>query len=50
MDEDLSWHDLYLHDDFLGWAREDPAPRDKASTAMWNRYASANSTTLVQEL
>lgn len=50
MQKDATWPDRYLHDAFLGWANENPAPRDKASTDRWNRYSAENSTTLMQEL
>jgi hypothetical protein len=42
--------DRFLHDEFLGWNMNTPAPLSKASTKAWNRYNSENSTTLMQEL
>ena len=35
---DRKWLDNLLTDDFSGWSRESPAPRNKASTKMWDRY------------
>ena len=49
MKKDASWVDTFLHDSFQGWALQNPAPRDKAATAKWERYTSKNSTTHVQE-
>jgi hypothetical protein len=50
MKKDPGWVEQTLHEKFQGWAWENPAPRDKAATAAWERYSSANSTTLVQSL
>jgi len=50
MEEDATWPERFLHESFLGWANENPAPRDEASTDKWNRYGMENSTTLMQEL
>ncbi|NIN67917.1 MAG: hypothetical protein GTO63_25075, partial [Anaerolineae bacterium] len=50
MEEDATWPERFLHESFLGWANENPAPRDKASTDRWNRYDMENSKTLMQEL
>ena len=50
MEEDATWPERLLHESFLGWANENPAPRDEASTDKWNRYDVENSTTLMQEL
>ena len=49
-DKEPSWPDTYLHDSFLGWGDENPMPRDKSSTKRWEKYTSANSKTLEQEL
>lgn len=35
---DKKWIDRMLVDDFAGWSKTSPAPRDKASTEMWDRY------------
>ena len=45
-----SWVDQFLADDFQGWNRDTPAPRDKMSQAKWDRYSNENSTSLVNEL
>jgi ketosteroid isomerase-like protein len=50
MEEDATWPERFLHESFLGWDNENPAPRDKASTDKWSRYNDENSTTLMQEL
>ncbi len=50
MEKDATWPDRFLHDRFLGWSNENPAPRSKASTRRWTRYGDENSTTLMQEL
>jgi type II secretory pathway pseudopilin PulG len=49
-DKDEGWPNRFLHDSFLGWSAENPAPRDKASTARWTKYGDENSTTLMTEL
>ncbi|UCC85247.1 MAG: nuclear transport factor 2 family protein [Gemmatimonadota bacterium] len=50
MEKDATWPERFLHESFLGWGNENPAPRDKASTDKWTRYGMENSTTLMQEL
>lgn len=50
MEKDATWPDRFLHDDFLGWGNDTPAPRGKSSQGMWSRYEMENATTLVQEL
>ncbi len=50
MEKNAAWVDNFLHEDFQGWSRTNPAPRDKASTGKWERYSNENSTTLVQDL
>ncbi len=50
MAKDETWPNRFLHDQFRGWANENPAPRDKSSTERWTRYGDENSTTLMQEL
>lgn len=35
---DRKWPDRLLAEDFSGWETSSPAPRDKASTKMWNRF------------
>lgn len=34
---DTKWVDEMLADDFSGWPGDSPAPRNKASTRMWDR-------------
>ncbi len=36
---DPSWVDRLLHDDFVGWSKDSPAPRTKASVNMWDRFS-----------
>jgi hypothetical protein len=50
MEKDGTWPDRVLHEKFLGWANDNPAPRSKMSTSQWTRYGNENSTTLMQEL
>ena len=48
--KDATWPDRMLHDGFLGWGSDVPAPRTKASTKTWTRYEDENATTLMYEL
>ena len=50
MDQDLTWPERSLHEEFLGWSDAFPVPRGKASIAKWNRYESGLGKTLVQDL
>lgn len=50
MEKNATWPDRFLHEKFLGWTNENPAPRSKSSTRNWTRYGDENSTTLMQEL
>jgi hypothetical protein len=50
MDQDSSWPERFLHESFLGWSDELPAPRDKDSIAKWTRYDIGLSKTHAQEL
>jgi ketosteroid isomerase-like protein len=36
-DQDPRWIEELLADDFAGWDRSSPAPRNKTSTRMWDR-------------
>lgn len=47
---DDDWIDTMLSDDFSGWGKESPAPRNKASTRMWDRFADKQSKTIAHEL
>lgn len=35
---DTKWLDRLLTDDFSGWSKASPSPRNRASTKMWNRF------------
>ena len=47
---DKKWVDTLLTEDFSGWGKESPAPRGKASTKMWNRFAAQISEMVAHEL
>lgn len=47
---DRKWIDGLLTDDFSGWGKQSPAPRGKASTKMWNRFAEQVSDMIAHEL
>lgn len=47
---DKKWIDRMLADDFAGWGKNSPAPRDKASTEMWDRYTDAQAKLAAHEL
>ena len=47
---DRKWVDQLLTDDVTGWRKESPAPRGKASTKMWNRFAAQISEMVAHEL
>ena len=36
---DRKWPDRLLSDDFSGWGNDSPAPRDKDSIKMWDRFS-----------
>ncbi len=48
--KDSGWAERFLHDDFVGWANDIPAPRTRSSVANWSRLDMEDSTTLMQEL
>ncbi len=48
--DDKKWIDRLLSDDFSGWPRNSPAPRSKASTAMWDRFSDDQGETVAHEL
>jgi len=48
--KDSEWTERFLHDDFVGWANDIPAPRTRSSVANWDRLDMEDSTTLLQEL
>jgi len=47
---DRKWIDNLLTEDFSGWGKQSPAPRGKASTKMWNRFAEQVSDMIAHEL
>jgi ketosteroid isomerase-like protein len=47
---DRRWVEEMLSADFSGWAKDAPAPRDKASTRLWNAFDSKQSKGLSHEL
>ena len=47
---DKRWIDRMLTDDFAGWGKNSPAPRDKLSTAMWDRFNDEQAKTVAHEL
>lgn len=49
-DKDLSWIDKMVHPNLSYWETGRPAPQNKASLTRWNRYETANSTVLEQEI
>lgn len=50
MEKDSSWIESMVHPNLRYWETGAPMPRDRASLAHWDKYQSANSTTLEQEL
>ncbi len=44
------WAEDMLAENFSGWAKNAPAPRSKASTTMWDRFAAELGTTVAHEL
>jgi hypothetical protein len=49
-DGDKKWMDELLADDFMGWPKVAPAPRNKASTKMWNRFNESQGKVVAHEL
>jgi ketosteroid isomerase-like protein len=49
-DGDKKWIDELLADDFTGWPKNAPAPRNKASTKMWNRFNESQGKVVAHEL
>jgi len=47
---DKRWIERMLTEDFAGWGKNSPAPRDKLSTAMWDRFDDQQGTTVAHEL
>ena len=44
------WVDEFLADDFVGWGKNSPAPRNKTSTRMWDRFEDTQGKSLIHEL
>jgi hypothetical protein len=44
------WIDRLLADDFSGWGNNSPAPRNKSSTRMWDRFNDEQGNTVMHEL
>lgn len=47
---DKRWIDELLAEDFVGWPNDSPAPRNKASTRMWDNFANGQGKMLEHEL
>jgi ketosteroid isomerase-like protein len=47
---DRRWVEQLLSADFKGWPKSSPAPRDKASTRLWNEFDAKQSKGLTHEL
>jgi len=47
---DVKWIDSMLTEDFSGWGKSSPAPRNKASTRMWTRFDNEISQMVAHEL
>ena len=47
---DRKWMDELLAEDFTGWPKNSPAPRNKASTKMWNRFNESQGKVVAHEL
>jgi hypothetical protein len=47
---DKKWTERFLDDDFSGWPNNSPAPRNKASTKMWDRFDDTQGEVVAHEL
>ena len=47
---DKKWPDRLLTDQFSGWGKNSPAPRNKSSTKMWDRFNDQHGKMLAHEL
>ncbi len=47
---DRRWMDRMLSDKFSGWSKNAPAPRNKMSTQMWDRYNDSQGKMVTHEL
>jgi ketosteroid isomerase-like protein len=48
--EDTSWVESLLAEDFIGWGKNQPAPRTKESVRMWQEFESRQWTGEMHEL
>lgn len=47
---DKKWTEHFLTDDFSGWPKNSPAPRNKSSTQMWDRFNNTQGEVVAHEL
>lgn len=47
---DREWIDRLLSDDFTGWTKNAPVPRNRASIKMWDRFAEQEGQLVAHEL
>lgn len=47
---DKKWMERYLAEDFSGWQKDSPAPRNKASIQMWDRFMDSQGSMVAHEL
>ena len=47
---DKKWAKRMLTDDFAGWGKNSPAPRNKESTIMWDRFNESQGRSVAHEL
>jgi len=47
---DKKWTDRFLADKFSGWPKNSPAPRNKSSTQMWDRFNDTQGDMIAHEL
>jgi ketosteroid isomerase-like protein len=48
--DERKWTDRFLADDFSGWPNDAPAPRNKESTKMWDRFNDTQGEVVAHEL
>jgi len=47
---DKKWIERFLVDEFSGWQKNSPAPRNKSSTQMWERFNETQGSVVAHEL
>lgn len=47
---DAKWVEEMLSADFMGWPKDSPAPRNKSSVRMWNRFDQEQTSGITHEL